>query len=370
MVVKGFAAPETGDAYARARALWEQLGAPSKLLHIPWGQSHYHAVRGELDRAQTLAEDLLRLSRQRDDAAGLVLGHYSLGRTFMYRGSFARSRSHLEKALSLYDPISHGSLVHQTGLDPRSISQAALGIVLFFLGFPDQALAQSNAAVAEVRRLAHPPSLALVLSYATMLLLLAGDDAALEERANELVAVTTEQRFPLYLATGMIYLGWVKVRNGDVTQGVALLRSGLADYCATSAEAWLTNYIALLAVACEITGQIEEALTQFSQAVQVVERTGQRWFAAELDRHKGELLLRQGNTEAAEELYRRALGIAKEQGAKLWELRAAVTLARLRRDQGRRGEARALLVPVYGWFTEGFDTTDLKDAKALLDELA
>src|SRR5271169_5313628 len=109
MAVKGFAAPETGDAYARARALWEQLGSPSALLHIPWGQSHYYAVRDELDRAQTLAEDLLQLSRQRDDTTGLVLGHYSLGRTFMYMGSFARSRSHLEKALTLYDPISHRS---------------------------------------------------------------------------------------------------------------------------------------------------------------------------------------------------------------------------------------------------------------------
>ncbi|HEY2530514.1 MAG TPA: AAA family ATPase [Xanthobacteraceae bacterium] len=370
MVVRGFAAPETGDAYARARALWEQLGSPSELLHIPWGQSHYHAVRDELDRAQTLAEDLLGLSRQRNDAAGLVLGHYSLGRTFMYMGRFARSRSHLEKALTLYDPISHRSLVHQTGLDPRTISQASLGLVLFFLGFPDQASAQSSASVVEGGRLAHPPSLSLVLSYNALLLLLAGDDAALEERANQLVAVTAEQRFPLYHATGMIYLGWVKVRNGDVTEGVAVLRSGLAAYRATRAESWVTNYIALLAVAYEIAGQVEEALAQFDHALQVVERTGQRWFEAELNRHKGQLLLRRGHTEAAEELYRKALSIARKQGAKLWELRAAVSLARLRRDQGRRGEAQAILAPVHAWSTEGFDTADLKDAKALLDGLA
>jgi predicted ATPase len=255
-------------------------------------------------------------------------------------------------------------------LDPRTISQASLGLVLFFLGFPDQAAAQSSAAVAEGRRLAHPPSLSLVLSYNTLLLLLAGDDAALEERANQLVAVTTEQRFPLYHATGMIYLGWVKVRNGDVTEGVAALRSGLAAYRATRAESWVTNYIALLAEAYEIAGQVDDALAQFDHALQVVERTGQRWFAAELNRHKGQLLLRQGHAEAAEELYRRALRIAEEQGAKLWELRAAVSLARLRRDQGHRAEAHALLSPVYGWFTQGFDTADLKDAKALLDGLA
>jgi predicted ATPase len=132
----------------------------------------------------------------------------------------------------------------------------------------------------------------------------------------------------------------------------------------------VTNYIALLAVAYEIAGQVEEALAQFDHALQIAERTGQRWFEAELNRHKGQLLLRQGHTEAAEELYCKALSIAKEQGAKLWELRAAVSLARFRRDQGRRGEAQAVLASVYAWFAEGFNTADLKDAKALLDGLA
>ncbi len=132
----------------------------------------------------------------------------------------------------------------------------------------------------------------------------------------------------------------------------------------------MPHHIALLARACEIAGQIEEAVTLLDDALQIVERTGERWFAAELNRHKGRLLLRQGHTEAAEELYRKALSIAQEQDAKLWELRAAASLARLRRDQGRRAEARELLAPVYGWFTEGFDTQDLKEAKALLDQLA
>ena len=158
--VKGLAAPETGQAYARARELWEQLGSPSEFLQVPYGQSRYHVYRGEFDLAQRLDEDLLRLSRQRNDSAGLVLGHYSSGRNLMLAGRFASSRSHLEEVLALYDPISHRSLVHQAGIHPQVSSQAYLGIVLFCLGFPDQALARSNAAIAEARRLAHPPSLA------------------------------------------------------------------------------------------------------------------------------------------------------------------------------------------------------------------
>jgi predicted ATPase len=152
-----------------------------------------------------------------------------------------------------------------------------------------------------------------------------------------------------------------------MTEGISLLRSGSTACRATGGEAWTPYHNALLARACEIAGQIEEAMALLDEALQIVERTGGRWFAAELNRHKGRLLLRQGNSEAAEELYRKALSIAEEQGAKLWELRAAVSLARLRRDQGRCAEARDLLAPIYGWFTEGFDTPDLKEAKALLD---
>ena len=148
------------------------------------------------------------------------------------------------------------------------------------------------------------------------------------------------------------------------------MRSSLAAYRATGAEVWVPHFAALLAGACQIAGQIEESLTLLDEAFQIVERTGERWFEAELHRQKGQLLLRKGRTEAAKDLYRKALSIAAEQEAKLWELRAAASLARLRRDQGRPAEARNLLAPVYGWFTEGFDTPDLKEAKVLLDELS
>ena len=152
------AAPETGQAYARARELWEQLGSPVEFLQVPCGQSRYHAHRGELDLARApRSRTCCDLSRRRNDSAGLVMGHYSSGRNLMWVGSFASSRSHLETVLALYDPNSHHSLVRQTGIHPQLAAQAALGVVLFCLGFPDQALAQSNKAIAEARKLPHPP---------------------------------------------------------------------------------------------------------------------------------------------------------------------------------------------------------------------
>ncbi len=367
--IKGLASPETGRALTRARELWEQLGSPSEFVQVPYWQSLHHQNRGEFDLAQRLDENLLRLSRKRNDSAGLVLGHLSAGRTLWLTGRFTSSRSHLEEALAPHDPISNRLLADQIATHRHAVGQAYLGNALFCLGFPDQALAQSTAVIAEARRLADPTLLASSLSSGIRLLLLAGQIRALDERADELVAVATEQGFPHWRAEGTLYRGWAKVKNGDVADGISLLRSGSRAYRATGAETFMTHYIALLAGGCEVAGQIEEAVTLLDDALQIVERTGEQWFAAELNRYKGELLLRQGHSEAAEELFRKALSIAVDQEAKLWELRAAMSLARLRRDQARPAEARDLLAPVYGWFTEGFDTQDLKEAKALLDEL-
>ena len=366
--VKGFGAPEAARANTRSRELWEQLGSPSEFLAVPYRQSRYHMYRGQLDMAQCLNEDLMRLSRQRNDHAGLVLGHASSGGNLSFAGKFASSRRHLEEVLALYDPISCGSLVHQVGFHPHVNSQAYLGIVLFGLGFPDQALTQFRGAIAEARRLAHPPSLAGSLAVGVRLLSLFGDNTALAERARQLGAVATEQGFPFWRALGAIFRGWVEVTQGNVTEGMSLLRSGSTAYRATGAELAVPYYTALLAAACEIAGQAEEGLALLDEALQIIDKTGEGWFAAELNRRKGQLLLQRGHFEAAEQWYCKALSIAGEQQAKLWELRAAASLARLRQHQGRRVEAFDLLAPVYGWFTEGFDTPDLKEAKALLDE--
>ena len=367
--VKGQAAPETGRAYVRARELWEQLGSPSEFLQASYGESRYHVFRGELDLALRLDESLLRLSRQRDDAAGLILGHFSSGRNLMFAGRFASSRSHLEEMVALHDPISDHSLVHQVGFYPHVNSQGLLGIVLFCLGFPDEALARSNAAIVDARRLAHLPSLAVSLANGITALSLVGDNAALDEWVDQVVAVTTEQGFPVWRAHGTIFRGWVRVKNGDVTEGISLLRSGLSAYRATGGRRGRLIFSPSCPGHVRSQGKLTRRLPGWTMLCRSFERTGQRWLAAELNRLKGKLLMRQGHFEPAEQLYRKALSIAQEQGAKFWELRAATSLARLHCDRRRHSEARDLLGPVYGWFTEGFDTQDLKGAKALLDEL-
>ncbi|MBV8119315.1 MAG: hypothetical protein JO081_05170 [Alphaproteobacteria bacterium] len=367
--VKGFAAPETGQAYTRARELWGELGSPSEVPQAGFGELIYHNVRGERALSLRLAEDLLRLSVESKDSGGIVLGHASCGGNLFYMGWFARSRRHLEEGLLLYDPVSHRSLVDQAGFHPQVRSQAQLALALFCLGYSDQALNRINAVTAEARRLGHLPTLALTLGWRSLLSLV-GDDAALGDAVDELVAVATEQGFPQWRGFGAVYRGWALVKTGDVAEGISLLRAGSTEFRATGAQVWVPHNIALLARACERAARIEEALTLLDEALQIIDTTGERWFAAELNRQKGQILLRQGHPETAEELYCKAQSIAVEQGAKLWELRAAASLARLRRDQGRRAEAGDLLARVYDQFTEGFGTNDLQEAKLLLDELA
>jgi hypothetical protein len=254
---KGFAAPETGQVFARAQEVWEKLGSPTEFLHLPFGQSFYHVVRSEFDLALRFDENLLHLSYQRNDPAGLFLGHHSSGRTLFCRGRFVSSRSHQEEALTLYDPISQRALVGQAGFDLRVGVLGFLGLALFCLGFPDQALARCDAAIAEARRLRHPPSLAASLSVGARLLSLVGDNAIRGEWVDQLVAVTTEQGFAHWGLTGAIFRGWVKVKDGDVAEGILFMRSGSAAYRATEAELWMPQYLALMAGAHEVAGQVE-----------------------------------------------------------------------------------------------------------------
>jgi predicted ATPase len=195
------------------------------------------------------------------------------------------------------------------------------------------------------------------------------DDALLEEWAGQLASVAIERSFGLWRAIGTVYRGWLKVKTGDFVEGISLLRDGLAAYRTTGAEAWVPYLILMLARACEIAGQIDDVEGLLDRAIAVSDRTGEHWLTAELYRHKGQLLLRQGHPKEAEVLYQRALGIAAEQEARLWALRAAIRLARLWDEQGRRLQAHDVLKPVFSWFTEGPDTPDSREAATLLGEL-
>lgn len=363
--VKGQAAPETGHAFARARELWERLGSPSEFLRAPYGEASFHVFRGELEAALRLDESLLRLSRERKHSAGLILGHFCLGRDLMFAGRFAPSRSHLEDVLALYDPEADRSLVDQTGFYPHVNAQGLFGIILFCLGYPEQSLAYSRAAVAEARRLGHHRSLAISLTNGATLRSLLGEDVALNELLDQVIAVTTEQGFPVWHAQATTFRGWLQVRSGDVAGGIQLLTTGLSAYRATGAEAWLSHHLALLAEARETAGQMEEAAALYEEALQIVEQTKGHWFTAELNRRKGDLRMRQGDIAAAEALFRKAFTIAEEQQARLWQLRAATSLSELHRHQGREGE-RGILASIYDWFSEGFETQDLTRARALL----
>jgi class 3 adenylate cyclase/predicted ATPase len=366
--VKGQAAPETGDAYARARELWLQLKSPSGFLQVPYGYAMHHLFRGEVDVARRLAEDLLRLSAERQDAAGLVLGQSATGQCHLLAGGFAAARTHLEQVLALHEPASYAITVQQTGSHPR-MTQAFLGNALLCLGYPEQAEARSNAAIAEARQLAHPTSVAVSLVIGALQLSLTGDSATLRVRAEELDAVATEQGLPAYRAWAAIYRGWGLVDQGDVTGGIALLGDGVAAYRATGGAMWMPRFVALLAAANALAGHLDRAAALLGDAVDDAQRTGERWYVAELHRQKARLLLRQRHAEAAEAQYRQALDVARAQHAKLWELRAATGLAQLLREQGRRGDAHQLLAPVHAWFTEGFALPDLRAARALLDDV-
>ncbi|WP_092258706.1 adenylate/guanylate cyclase domain-containing protein [Bradyrhizobium sp. Rc3b] len=371
IAAKGHAAEETGKAYARARRLCELLNDRPNLLKTLWGQFvHYH-VRGETDRSHRIAEELLDLAGRQNDAAILVAGHRAVGDSYLHRGQLALARVHLERGLALYDPSQQRSLTALFAENARVAMLSFLSLTYSLLGFPDQALVQSSEAISEARGSSHPISLAFALSVACRLHFVLDDAGMVAQLAEELVALTSEQRFAFFLAMGTAYRGWTMAEAGDAEAGVDLLRHGIEGFQASGAAWTLPFYLAQLAAAEAKRARFETGLDQLSDALVLTEKLGVRWFEAELHRRRGDLMLtaRPDAEAEAETEFRRAIAIARQQEAKLWEVRSAVTLARLWRRQGKGDEARDLLAPVYDWFDEGFDVRDLKDSKALLEEL-
>jgi class 3 adenylate cyclase/predicted ATPase/DNA-binding winged helix-turn-helix (wHTH) protein len=370
MATKGYGAPEVGHTYARARELCQQLGHPPLFFQVLWGLQAFHLARGELRMGHELGEQCFALAHRAHDPALLLAAHQTLGVTAYYLGELMSARAHLEQGIALYDPQQHRSLIfHYGGLDFGVQLHSHAALALWLLGYPEQALQRTNGMLHRARELPHPYSLVFALNQATVLSQLRRDGRAVQERAEEVVALCTAQGFPQQCAMATILRGWGLVAQGQAEEGIAQMHQGLAISEAIGTGLGRPPVLAQMADAYGQMGQPEEGLRLLAEALAVMDDTGERWWEAEVHRLQGELLLRHTvpDTTQAEACFRQALEIARRQAAKSLELRAATSLSRLWQQQGKRAEARALLAPIYGWFTEGFDTADLQEAKALLE---
>ena len=372
MATKGYAALEVEYAYARARELCQQVGETPQLFQALWGLWYFYLVRAELQTAHELGEQLLHLAQRVQAPALLLVAHRVLGQTLAFLGEFSTAQGHLERGMTLYDLEQHGAFAALYGQDQGVICRSWAALTLWSLGYPAQALRRSREALTLAQELVHPFSLAYAMCFAGMLCQLCRDIQAAQARATAEMALCTAQGFALYLARGTILQGWAMAEHGQGVAGLAHMRQGLVAYQATGAAVFRPYYLAFLAEAYGKVGQAGEGLTLLGEALAAVHKTGERFYEAELYRLKGELLLvRSAETHGeAEACFQQALLVARHQQAKSLELRAAMSLSRLWQQQGKRDEARQLLAPIYGWFTEGFDTPDLKEAKALLAALS
>jgi predicted ATPase len=381
MAIKGYAAPEVAEAYARARELCEQVGDTPQLCEVLVGLCVFYQERAELQTAHALAQQLLSLAQRLQDPIGLLWAHNALGYALRLMGEFVPARTHLEQSLALYRhhaPPTHHGFVFNPGVD----SLCGLSETLYLLGYPDQALQRAQEALGLARALSHPFSLAEALSHAARMHRWHGELQAAQALEEASLALCREQGFAQALAQETVLHGWDLAARGQAAAGIAQMRQGLEALRATGAEVERPWLLTSLALAYGNAGQPEEGLALIAEALNIVDKTGKRIDEAGLYRRQGELLLARQNPEArttgarrqlaaeAEGCFRRALAIARRQQAKTLELRAAMSLARLWQRQGKRAAALELLAPVYGWFTEGLETTDLREARALLEELS
>jgi predicted ATPase len=328
-------------------------------------------VRAQLKTARELGEQLLSLAQHRQDRTLLLEAHSALGQTLCILGELAPALTHLEQAITLYDPQQHHSLAFRYGYDPGVYGRSLAAWVLWLLGYPGQALQRGHEALTLARELPHPFSLALALIMVAALHQMCRQGQAAQERAEASLTLSTEQGFPYLRAIGTILWGWALAAQERGEEGLAQMRQGLVAWRATEAEITRTYLLALLAEGYGKVGQAEEGLRVLAEALVAFETSGRGDLLAEAYRLQGTFLLRQTMPDIAqaEACFQQALAIARRQQAKSWELRAATSLARLWQQQGKCTAAYDLLAPVYGWFTEGFDTADLQEAKALLEDL-
>jgi tetratricopeptide (TPR) repeat protein len=367
MATRGLAAVEARDNYARARVLAERLDRPDyiSLLH---GQFIFHLIRAEHKLAQSCADEMEKIGRARNNPTMVLLGRSRQAVSHYFLGEFVAAQTLFEQCEALINPKNR--VVSPTSEDERVIMLGQVARNMACLGYLDRARAQAKQALSEAQLLQHAHTLAFALNFACMVEWFAGSPHDVQRHANELVALSNEHGFPFWLARGLVYQGGSVAALDQAHEGVALLKTGLSMYRATGAVATMPLALMLLVQACFKLGRLVECQDHLTEAGQLIEATAERYAEAELHRLRGDLLNAAGNQAAAKQSYLQALVVAQRQSAKLWELLSAISLARLWRDQGMRTEARDLLAPIYGWFTEGFDTPVLQDAKALLDQLA
>jgi adenylate cyclase len=368
---KGWASPEAESTYTRAWALCQRTGDMSSwIVPLLWGQSHVYVVRADFIKHHEVGARFFSLADQRSDATLLMMAHWITGMNLFHTGDYGSGWQHLEQAHTLYDPQKRPTHV-TLGVDFGVFTLSYMSHALWGIGYPEQAVQHSREALALAQDVHHPFSMALAQAYAAMLHQFRQEPQTASKHADMALTLCTEHSIAYYLAWATIIHGWALAEQGRRVEGIAQMQQGLSALQATGARLRLPYYCALLAEMYGHSEQVEKGLPLIAEAFADMQQTGEHYWEAELYRLKGDLLLANAMTDdtTAEASLHQALEVAHRQQAKSLELRAATSLARLWQFQGKRQAAHDLLAPVYDWFTEGFETADLQDAKALLTEL-
>jgi predicted ATPase len=364
---RGWAVPEAGQALTRALELSRKLGETQQTLTLLGSLHSYQLTRGEHRIALELAEQFLHLA-QRDDPVQMMRAHRAMGMSLFYVGEFRQARIHFKQVMELYDPRKHRSLVFLQGVDFGVIPLAQDAWDLWILGYPDQGLKRIQEMMALARELDLPFPLAHACGCSASFHWLRREPERVQQYAEEHLPRSIEGGFQLLKAAAIIELGWAQAKQGEVENGIARMGQGLDAWRSRSMYFWSSFYLAGQAETYGMLGKTREGLDAVGEALDIVQKTEERWCEAEVHRIQGELLQLDGRLSEAETLFRQAIEVARHQEARSWELRATLSLSRLLQREGRSEESRQLLSEIYGWFTEGFDTPDLQEAKALLEE--
>jgi class 3 adenylate cyclase/predicted ATPase len=378
MHVKGYGAPETKAAVAQVRALIEQaerLGEPpddsSLLLSALFGQWIVNFISFNGDVARELAARFLALGEKEGTAVPLMIGHRTMGSTLAFMGDLVEARAHYNEALALYRAAEHRRLMTRFGQDLRVTCLAFRSMLSWLLGYPEAALKDADCALIEARQIEHAATLMFTLNFPILINTYCGNYDAANERLKELVILAEEKGAPFRKAEGVLRRGYVLTLTGEATKAVEMITSGIDLWRSAGSTIFTPEHEFMLAIAHADSGQFDNAWRCIDKAMAAMHATKERWCEAEAHRVAGEIALKSPRRDVAkaQAYFEHSLTVARAQQAKSWELRAAMSLARLLSDQGKRQTARDLLAPVYDWFTEGFDTSDLRKAKALLGEL-